>query len=293
MNLVLPLSTWLGWSASPGEVAGFGPLDAADSRALAAALARAPAAKWCVTVTGPDGRAAAHGCAKAGPGPPPTNPDRSDRGPGQPHPKPGDLGGRPKQPPSAPGRRGGDPRHTTSAPGGRSGDPRHTTSAPGGRSGDPRHTTSAPGGRESADPRHTTSAPGGLCAGPGPPPPPGVRAWLTGIALAWLETDECSHWRESPGYRPSPSLTHLIQVRQVTCTAPGCRRPATSCDFEHTIPYHLGGRSCECNGGPCCRRHHRAKQTGGWRLSQPRPGSFVWTTPHGRSYRTEPEPYPT
>jgi hypothetical protein len=218
------------------EVAGFGPLDAADSRALAAALARDPATKWCVTITGSDGRAAAHGCAKAGPGPPPTDPDRPGMDPGQPPSEPGNLGRRPRQPPSEPG---------------------------------------------------------GLCAGPGPPPPPGVHAWLTGIALAWLETGECSHRRESPGYRPSRSLTHLIQARQVTCTAPGCRRPARSCDFEHTIPYHLGGRSCECNGGPCCRRHHRAKQTGGWRLSQPRPGSFVWTTPHGRSYRTEPEPYPT
>jgi hypothetical protein len=193
VNLVLPLSTWLGRSAAPGEVAGFGPLDAADSRALAAALARDPATKWCVTVTGSDGRAAAHGCAKAG---------------------------------------------------------------------------------------------------PGPPLPPGARAWLAGINLAWLETGECSHRRESPSYRPSRSLAHLIQVRQVTCTAPGCRRPATSCDFEHTIPYHQGGRSCECNGGPCCRRHHRAKQAAGWRLSQPRPGTFVWTTPHGRSYRTEPGAYP-
>ena len=123
--------------------------------------------------------------------------------------------------------------------------------------------------------------------------PPGVRAWLASIPLAWLETGECSHRRESPGYRPSRSLTHLIQVRQGTCTAPGCRRPATSCDFEHTIPYHQGGRSCECNGGPCCRRHHRAKQATGWQLAQPRPGTFIWTTPHGRSYQTEPDAYPT
>jgi hypothetical protein len=206
VNLVLPLSTWLGWSLSPGEVAGFGPLDAADSRALAAALARDPATKWCVTVTGSDGRAVAHGCAKAAPG-------------------------------------------------------------------------------------RLSAGPIGHREGPGPPPPPGIRIWLAGVSLAWLETGECSHRRESPGYRPSPALTHLIQIRQVTCIAPGCRRPAVSCDFEHTIPYHQGGRSCECNGGPCCRRHHRAKQASGWQLAQPRPGTFVWTTPHGRSYLTWPEPY--
>jgi hypothetical protein len=92
-------------------------------------------------------------------------------------------------------------------------------------------------------------------------------------------------------YRPSPSLAHLIQIRQQRCTAPGCRRPATACDFEHTIPWQRGGRTCECNGGPCCRHHHRAKQAAGWRLDQPSPGTFVWQPPHGRRYTTLPEPY--
>jgi hypothetical protein len=249
VNLVLPLSTWLGWSAAPGEVAGFGPLDAADSRTLAAALARDPATTWCVTVTGSDSRAIAHGCAKGGPGPPPA----------------GHVG-----------------------PGGSPGPPPAGRVGPDGVSGQPLAGRVGPGGSPGPPPV------GGFGSGgsPGPPLPSGVRAWVAGIALAWLETGECSHRRESRGYRPSRALAHLIQVRQVTCTAPGCRRPATSCDFEHTIPYHEGGRSCECNGGPCCRRHHRAKQAPGWRLSQPRPGTFVWTTPHRRSYRTEPAPYP-
>ena len=234
VNLLLPLSTWLGWSAVPGEATGFGPLDAADCRTLAAGLARDPATTWCITVTGPDGRALAHGCAKLGPGPPPSVPVG--------------LGGGPGPPLSA-------------------------AVGPGESLGSP--PTAAAGSGE----------------GPGPPPSPELRAWLASIPLAWLETGTCSHRRESSGYRPSRALTHLIQVRQVTCTAPGCRRPATSCDFEHTIPYHRGGRTCECNGGPCCRRHHRAKQAAGWRLAQPYPGTFLWTTPHGRSYRAEPDAY--
>jgi len=48
---------------SPGEVAGFGILDHADTRDLVAAAARNPATRWCVTVLNPDGTAAAHGCA--------------------------------------------------------------------------------------------------------------------------------------------------------------------------------------------------------------------------------------
>ena len=36
IHLTMPLASWLGWSESPGEAAGYGPLDADDARALAA-----------------------------------------------------------------------------------------------------------------------------------------------------------------------------------------------------------------------------------------------------------------
>jgi hypothetical protein len=239
VNLILPLATWLGWSQGPGEAAGFGPLDAEDSRALAAALARDSATRWCLTIVGSDGRAVAHGCAKAGPGHPVAPDDHRYRRTGAAH---GSAASRPGQ---LPGETAGQP---------------------------------------------PMSGPG---AGPGPPRlAAGVVSWLAGIGLAWLEAGTCSHRWESAGYRPSPSLAHLIQIRQQRCTAPGCRRPAESCDVEHTIPWHRGGRTCLCNGGPCCRRHHRCKQASGWGLAQPRPGVFIWTAPHGRRYRTEPEPYP-
>ncbi len=61
INLTMPLSAWLGWSQAPGEVAGHGPADAGTCRDLASRLG--PAARWCLTLTGPDGRAAAHACA--------------------------------------------------------------------------------------------------------------------------------------------------------------------------------------------------------------------------------------
>jgi len=49
--------------------------------------------------------------------------------------------------------------------------------------------------------------------------------------------------------------------------------------------------TCECGLGPKCRRHHRCKQARGWRLEQPAPGVFRWTTPSGRSYTTTPTVY--
>ena len=68
VNLTMPLATWLGLSDAPGHAAGYGPLDADDSRDLAALLAGHPGSRWCVTLTGEGGRAVAHGCARTGPG---------------------------------------------------------------------------------------------------------------------------------------------------------------------------------------------------------------------------------
>ena len=68
VNITVQWSTLTGQSATPAEVGGYGTVDAADARDLAAAAARDPRTRWCVTALHPDGTAAAHGCA---PGPPP------------------------------------------------------------------------------------------------------------------------------------------------------------------------------------------------------------------------------
>ena len=70
VNLTAPLATYLGLTGQPGEVAGYGPLDAAATRDLAAALARTEGNKWCLTLTDPDGYPVAHGCTTTSPGPP-------------------------------------------------------------------------------------------------------------------------------------------------------------------------------------------------------------------------------
>ncbi len=135
--------------------------------------------------------------------------------------------------------------------------------------------------------------PGSDRAGPGPPGGgAGLARWLAGLPVSWLETGSCGHQRQRDGYQPGRALAHLIKIRNPTCTAPGCRRPAHACDIDHVVPYGQGGRTCECNCGPLCRFHHQCKQAEGWRLRQPAPGVFSWTMPHGRSYRTVPEPYP-
>ncbi len=195
VHLTMPYDTWAGRSDNPGDIAGYGAADADTCRDIATRITAAgPTARWCITLTDGNGQPTAHGCARAGPGPP-----------------------------------------------------------------------------------GTTRDPG---------------SWLATVTIRPIETSTCDHTRESAGYQPSPTLRHLIKTRSPRCGSPGCRRPAVSCDDDHTIPYHLGGRTCECNLYPLCRRHHKCKQAPGWHLSQPQPGELIWTTPSGRTYTKISEPYP-
>ena len=123
------------------------------------------------------------------------------------------------------------------------------------------------------------------------PAPPAIPGHLS-FTIAPIAAGDCGHRHEGSGYQPSPRLRHLIETRSTRCTFPGCRRPARRCDQDHTLPYDQGGRTCECNLGPLCRYHHRAKQTRGWRLDQREPGVMGWTVPSGRRYLTLPTSHP-
>ncbi len=67
----MPAGTLLGWSDAPGDAGAWGLLDPADTRAVVRAASLHPRSRWCVTVTGPDGTATAHGCARGQPPWPP------------------------------------------------------------------------------------------------------------------------------------------------------------------------------------------------------------------------------
>jgi hypothetical protein len=100
----------------------------------------------------------------------------------------------------------------------------------------------------------------------------------------------CDHRHAEEHYTPSRKLQHLVRARSSTCTAPGCQAQAVHADLDHTTPYPEGSTD-ECNLGPKCRTHHRAKQTPGWKVEQPEPGVFRWTLPSGRGHTTRPGTY--
>lgn len=89
-------------------------------------------------------------------------------------------------------------------------------------------------------------------------------------------------------YAPPADLALHVQTRDRTCRGPGCGQPAHRTDLDHTIE-HPVGPTAAYNLGPLCRHHHLTKHRREWRLTQPRPGVFEWTSPAGRSYPIAPE----
>ena len=89
------------------------------------------------------------------------------------------------------------------------------------------------------------------------------------------------------GYRPSTALADFVRARDLTCRAPGCDRPATHCDLDHTIPWPAGPTHAS-NIKCLCRVHHLLKTFWGWLDRQLPDGTVVWTLPSGRRYVTKP-----
>lgn len=60
-------------------------------------------------------------------------------------------------------------------------------------------------------------------------------------------------------YQPSDALARAIRARDLTCPFPGCSRPATHCDIDHTVPFNLrdpenGGWTVPSNLKCLCRK---------------------------------------
>jgi hypothetical protein len=215
INLVVPAGTLFGWDTTPAEAGGWGLLDAAETRTVVATASRDPATRWCVTVTGPDGTAVAHGCS--------------------------------------PGRHPWTPQAQQ----------------------DEQQDKPPPAQRK-----------------PAPAQAARLAAFLRRLnpTLSPIATGSCDHAAAEPRYTPSRKLAHLVRARTTTCDAPGCTAQAQHCDIDHTTPYP-GGPTDQCNLSPKCRRHHKAKQTPGWKTEQPQPGTTRWTLPSGRTHTTRPTVY--
>lgn len=90
-------------------------------------------------------------------------------------------------------------------------------------------------------------------------------------------------------YRFRGRLAEFIRLRDGTCDFPACNRAAQYTDIDHTRPHDRGGPSNESNGRCRCRRHHRAKQSPYWAVTQDG-NTTTWTSDLGPQYTAAPPP---
>jgi hypothetical protein len=85
-------------------------------------------------------------------------------------------------------------------------------------------------------------------------------------------------------YQPPQDLVDYLIARDRTCRFPGCRQSAARADIDHAEAWEDGGETSAANLGALCRRHHRMKTHGGWKLSSNEDGSCSWESPDGHRY---------
>ncbi|MBO0898249.1 HNH endonuclease signature motif containing protein [Arthrobacter sunyaminii] len=83
-------------------------------------------------------------------------------------------------------------------------------------------------------------------------------------------------------------LQRWLRARDGTCRFPGCRTNSVIAEIDHTKPWSHGGSTDHDNLEHLCRRHHMFKSRGFWKARQHSPGIIEWTSPGGRTYRTDP-----
>ncbi|MGH3674253.1 MAG: DUF222 domain-containing protein [Mycobacterium sp.] len=139
-----------------------------------------------------------------------------------------------------------------------------------------------------AEPQQCTAPPAFVIGGGVMPAP------LLAATLKHATVREVRHPGEAPPeprYTPSRKLADFIRCRDLTCRFPGCDRPATHCDIDHTVPYPVGPTH-PSNLKCLCRFHHLLKTfwngIGGWRDRQLPDGTVIWTSPTGHTYTTYP-----
>ncbi|WP_162606049.1 HNH endonuclease signature motif containing protein [Jiangella aurantiaca] len=132
----------------------------------------------------------------------------------------------------------------------------------------------------------------GELEGYGPIPAHVARTLAAEGVWTWLRTDGTGQLLDlgRTKYRPTTALAEFITARDRTCRAPGCHRPARSCDIDHVVAFTAGGTTSAANLQPLCETHHLLKHHGHWTVQRAPDGTTRWTGPTGLRYEGPPEP---
>ncbi|WP_169796225.1 DUF222 domain-containing protein [Granulicoccus phenolivorans] len=95
------------------------------------------------------------------------------------------------------------------------------------------------------------------------------------------------------GYQVPERMRRIQEARNPSCVFPFSGISSRYCDLDHTIPFDHqapagAGQTSLANTAPLSRKAHRAKTHAGWRLDQPEPGLYQWTSPAGFQYTVTP-----
>ena len=107
--------------------------------------------------------------------------------------------------------------------------------------------------------------------------------------------------RSTRAYRPGRVLGGHVEARDLTCTFPGCVRPASTCEIDHVEPWRRAPDMPASTGDPpqtradnlqpLCKGHHDLKTKGLWKARRDRPdGGVEWTSHLGVRYLVHSQP---
>jgi hypothetical protein len=275
VELVANLSTLVGLTQDPGHLNGYGPVIADIVRQVTAQLRHTT---WTFTIHDDTTDEIYTGTTRHRP----TNPDSAPTSDPSTSPRPAAAQRPATSPPAAaqnpvPGQRSATSQRPTTdqraTPDSNGADARQsgTATGPSGTATGPSGTATGPS--DSATSRRSTADPEPAAGQLGPPQ----------MGFRYTAADAARRF-------PTAAMARHVRARDRTCRAPGCRRSASSAHLDHNVPYSRGGLTIPSNICPLCSFHHGAKDRGGWKLWQIKPGVFLWRSPLGRYYIVQPEP---
>ncbi|PPI49125.1 DUF222 domain-containing protein [Rathayibacter tritici] len=91
---------------------------------------------------------------------------------------------------------------------------------------------------------------------------------------------------------PTPRMRLHLQLRDQTCRFPGCTRPASTAEADHTVEWRNGGETALSNLASLCVAHHHVRHGDRWTYVLHPDGTADWTTPTGRRITDHPSALP-
>jgi hypothetical protein len=123
--------------------------------------------------------------------------------------------------------------------------------------------------------------------GTGPVTVDQIRRWLGHAHVTVKPVIDLANQAPVDGYEIPDRLREAVHLITPTDCFPFATNQGRRQDIDHTDPYDDTGPPGQTRIGnlaPLTRFHHRIKTHTGWEVRQPFPGTFIWRSPHGRTY---------